>query len=100
MIHSELRDAGIPGLWMGSHDKKAAYDPRKPEVALLPVPSSKGLEFRSVIILGVGQHVRQNQTEADAARLLYVGMTRAKEKLLLTSSNSDLFTERLMALAA
>lgn len=34
------------------------------------------------------------------ARLLYVGMTRAREKLLLTSSANNAFTERLMALAA
>lgn len=100
MMFDALRDAGIPGLWTGSPDKKLAYDPRKPEVAILPVPSSKGLEFRSVIILGVGQARRQNQTETEVARLLYVGMTRAKEKLLLTSSESNLFTERLMALAA
>ena len=100
MMLDALHDAGIPGLWMGSHDKKAAYNPRKPEVAILPVPSSKGLEFHSVIILGIGQAGRQNQTETDAARLLYVGMTRAKEKLLLTSSESNPFTERLTALAA
>lgn len=100
MMFDALCDAGIPGLWMGSHDKKIAYDPRKPEVAILPVPSSKGLEFHSVIILGVGQAGRQTQTEIDAARLLYVGMTRAKEKLLLTSSESNQFTERLTALAA
>lgn len=100
MMCDALRDAGIPGLWMGRHDTKVAYDPRKPEVAILPVPSSKGLEFHSVIILGVGQAGRQNQTKTDAARLLYVAMTRAKEKLLLTSSESNPFTERLTALAA
>lgn len=100
MMLEALRAAGISGLWMGSHDKKVAYDPRKPEVAILSLPSSKGLEFHSVIILGVGQARRKNQTETDAARLLYVGMTRAKEKLLLTSSESNQFTERLMALAA
>ncbi|MFZ4774822.1 MAG: 3'-5' exonuclease [Terrimicrobiaceae bacterium] len=100
MMLESLREAGVAGLWMGSHDKKAAYDPRKPEVAILPVPSSKGLEFQAVIILGVGQAGRKNQTETEAARLLYVGMTRAKEKLLLTSSETNPFTERLMALAA
>jgi len=100
MMCDALHDAGIPSLWMSSHDKKIAYDPRKPEVAILPVPSSKGLEFHSVIILGVGQAGRKNQTDTDAARLLYVGMTRAKEKLLLTSSDSNPFTERLTALAA
>ncbi len=100
MMFDALCDAGIRSLWMGNHDKKISYDPRKPEVAILPVPSSKGLEFRSVIILGAGCAGRQKQTEADAARLLYVGMTRAKEKLLLTASESNLFTERLSALAA
>ncbi|MFZ4597862.1 MAG: 3'-5' exonuclease [Terrimicrobiaceae bacterium] len=100
MMCDALRDAGIPGLWMSSHNDKATYNPRKPEVAILPVPSSKGLEFHSVIILGVAHAGHQNQTETDAARLLYVGMTRAKEKLLLTSSASNPFTERLTALAA
>jgi hypothetical protein len=100
MMSDRLRDEGIRSLWMGNHDKKAAYDPRKPEVAILPAPSSKGLEFHAVIILGVGHVERHNQSEAAAARLLYVGMTRAKEKLILTSSAQNRYTDRLTALAA
>lgn len=38
--------------------------------------------------------------EQDFLLLLYVGMTRAKEQLLLTSSEPNPFTERLTALAA
>jgi superfamily I DNA/RNA helicase len=33
---------------------KRAYDPRKPLVNILSVQSSKGLEFRSVIFIGLG----------------------------------------------
>lgn len=100
LLFNALRDEGIRSLWMDTHDAKLAYNPRKPEVAILTVQSSKGLEFHSVIILGVGHAGRKNQTETDAARLLYVGMTRARERLLLTSSEQNALTERLMALAA
>lgn len=100
LLSSALRHAGIRSLWMDTHDAKLAYNPRKPEVAILTVQSSKGLEFHSVIILGVGHAGRLNQTDTDAARLLYVGMTRARERLLLTSFEQNALTERLMALAA
>jgi hypothetical protein len=100
MMHDHLKQAGLPSLWMGTHETKANYDPLKAEIPIIPVPSSKGLEFEAVIILGVGQPNRRDQAESDAARLLYVGMTRAKEKLLLTSSTPGPFTERLIALAA
>jgi superfamily I DNA/RNA helicase len=33
---------------------------------------------------------------AEEVRLLYVGMTRAREKLLVTSSKVNFYTERLL----
>jgi superfamily I DNA/RNA helicase len=55
-------------------------------VRILTIHKSKGLEFDSVIILGV-----ENQTfwgEADAERCaFFVGVSRAKRRLVLTSSN-------------
>ena len=33
---------------------------------------------------------------AEEVRLLYVGMTRAREKLLVTSSKANFYTERLL----
>jgi ATP-dependent exoDNAse (exonuclease V) beta subunit len=35
---------------------------------------------------------------ADQVRLMYVGMTRARSRLLITSSESTPFTERLVEL--
>ncbi len=36
----------------------------------------------------------------DQVRLLYVGMTRAKSQLLITSSGATVFTQRLVELVA
>jgi hypothetical protein len=100
LMTKALETQGTPALWTANRLSKATYDPRTPKVTILPAPSSKGLEFHTVIILGVGHAARHDQTDSEAARLLYVGMTRAREKLLLTSSAENAFTERLMALAA
>jgi len=62
------------------------------------VQSSKGLEFRSVIFIGLGQIESSETQAAQNMKLLYVGMTRAKERLLLTASARNKFTERLEAM--
>jgi superfamily I DNA/RNA helicase len=59
------------------------------------VQSSKGLEFRSVILIGLGQINETEEQTAQNMKLLYVGMTRAKEHLLITASGKNDFTERL-----
>ncbi len=60
--------------------------------------SSKGLEFRSVIFIGLG-HIETSETQAaQNMKLLYVSMTRAKERLLVTASGKNEFTERLSAM--
>jgi UvrD-like helicase family protein len=66
-------------------------DPHR--INLLTLHSTKGLEFSRVYIVGVedqqlpGWKAIQNDLEAEiqeARRLLYVGMTRAKDRLVLT----------------
>lgn len=68
-------------------------DPNESRVNLLTLHSTKGLEFSRVYIVGAedselpGAHpVRGSTTEEveEARRLLYVGMTRAKDRLVLT----------------
>jgi DNA helicase-2/ATP-dependent DNA helicase PcrA len=56
-------------------------------VNLLTLHSTKGLEFSRVYILGVEDAQLLGKTKAEleeARRLLYVGMTRTKERLVLT----------------
>jgi superfamily I DNA/RNA helicase len=54
-IAHQLEALGIPHLLMANRSGKRAYDPRKPQVNILSVQSSKGFEFRSVIFIGPGQ---------------------------------------------
>jgi hypothetical protein len=98
-IAHQLQALGIPHLFMATRSGKRAYDPRKPQVNILSVQSSKGLEFRTVILIGLGQ-IDDSETEATQnLKLLYVGMTRAKERLLITASGRNEYTERLEAIA-
>jgi hypothetical protein len=93
-IAHQLQTHGIPHLLLADRTSKRAYDPRKNQVTILTVHSSKGLEFRSVIFIGLGQIDSESEV-ADNLKLLYVGMTRAKERLLITATGRNEFTERL-----
>ncbi len=60
-------------------------------VSLMTLHSAKGLEFRTVAVAGLEDGILPHFNSGDSQdeieeerRLLYVGMTRAKEKLLLT----------------
>ncbi len=73
--------------------KAEGTDPEPHRVNLLTLHSTKGLEFRSVYIVGVedeqlpGWIARDEDPEhatQEARRLLYVGMTRAIDRLVLT----------------
>ncbi len=94
-IAHHLKSLGIPHLHLASRTTKQTYDPREPRVTILSVQSSKGLEFRSVILIGLGQIRTSEKQAAPNMKLLYVGMTRAKERLLITASGTNEFTKKL-----
>ena len=56
--------------------------------------ASKGLEFPIVAISGLGHMPYRAEQEADDARLLYVAMTRATDRLVLTASKRSVFVEK------
>jgi superfamily I DNA/RNA helicase len=64
---------------------------------LVTMHSSKGLEFPVVLIPGLGYLPAGHQPEEDEARLLYVGMTRAIQQLVLTGHCSSRFVQRIEA---
>ena len=71
------------------------YEPDQDTVILMTVHSAKGLEFRNVFLVGMEQGVfpgnRSLSTPQDLEeerRLAYVALTRAKEKLTLTTAAS------------
>ncbi len=68
-----------------------AWDPRADRISLLTLHASKGLEFRTVFVVGCEDGLlplrfsRDEQGDVnEERRLLFVGMTRARERLYLT----------------
>ena len=71
------------------------YEPDQDTVMLMTVHSAKGLEFRNVFLVGMEQGVFPGnrslstpQNLEEERRLAYVALTRAKEKLTLTTAAS------------
>lgn len=90
-----LEKAGVPCQWLASRSEKMAYDPELDTLTLMTIHSSKGLEFERVIIIGVGQIDDEEAERQQSARLLYVGMTRARKYLVLTLSGKNEFLQRI-----
>lgn len=96
IVAGRLRGRDIPFLWMSDGKHKRAYDPNQDCVSVMTLHSSKGLEFDRVIMVGVGQIKEDDEREAQDARLLYVGMTRAQECLLVTTSADNRFSRHMI----
>lgn len=69
----------------------------KDAVRVISMKSSKGLEFPLVIIPGLGQMPASGEDETHEARLLYVAMTRATERLVLIHHEDSIFSARIRA---
>ncbi|MEA3466978.1 MAG: UvrD-helicase domain-containing protein, partial [Thermodesulfobacteriota bacterium] len=80
--------------YLQDNSKATLYDERAEKVTLMSVHASKGLEFPVVIIMGLEDGIFPSGRASDTLgmeeerRLFYVGMTRAKEQLILSRSVS------------
>lgn len=88
-LYEQLKQKNLPCL------QQIDYRPNDECVALLTRHSSKGLEFSHVICMGIGTLKDTKEYVAKESRLLYVGMTRAKEQLCITAHQSNQYTQRL-----
>src|SRR5262249_2310806 len=83
------------------------WDPRADRVSLLTLHAAKGLEFPVVFIVGLEDGIlplRFGEPDDDALaeerRLFYVGMTRAKDRLILSRARKRNWRGRVREFAA
>ncbi|HYT86196.1 MAG TPA: 3'-5' exonuclease [Burkholderiales bacterium] len=83
------------------------YDPRADRVSLLTLHAAKGLEFPVVFIVGLEDGILplhwsepDDAALAEERRLFYVGMTRAKDRLILSRARQRLWRGRMRQLEA
>ena len=94
-LQRALNNADIPCVWLRSTADKKRYNASAERVTLLTRESSKGLEFDTVVLAGLGGLKDDEEHLERQVRLLYVGMTRARQKLLLTGTGDNWFVKRL-----
>ena len=93
-LHEALQRAGIPSRLAEGNGKSSLFVVED-TVKLVTMHSSKGLEFPLVIIPGLGSLPKPGKDEAEEARLLYVAMTRATERLVLIHHEDSVFSQRI-----
>ena len=89
-----LENQAIPIEWLATGSDRRSFSMQEDSVKIMTMHSSKGLEFQTVAVIGIGFLPLLNQEVAEAARVLYVAMTRCTEELLLTSHQpNELFSQ-------
>jgi len=96
-VKDALDRANIPVDWLKDSISKQ-FNPRLDSVRLMTVQSSKGLQYRIVIVAGAG--FLPYKSEDDDAKVMYVALTRATHELIVTTSKTSTFSQRLKALCA
>lgn len=71
------------------------FDWSKPSVKLITLHSAKGLEFPWVFIAGLDSMPWKDEPLEEEVRLLYVGMTRSTQELVLTASGMSPIVQRV-----
>jgi superfamily I DNA/RNA helicase len=70
---------------------------QRPSVKLLTMHGAKGLEFPHVFVAALQALSMKGEPLEDAARLLYVAMTRATNELVLAAHGPSPIVERVRA---
>ena len=94
-VKDALDRANIPVDWLKDSISKQ-FNPRLDSVRLMTAHSSKGLQYRVVIVAGAG--FLPYKSEHDDAKVMYVALTRATHELIVTTSKTSTFSQRLKAL--
>lgn len=85
----------IPYQMIVTGNDKKHWSPQNDLLCVLPLPSSKGLEFHSVAIMDAAKG-REEEDLSDDIKRLYVGFTRARQNLLVTMHGSGELHDHLL----
>lgn len=105
LLVEALELSGLPFQKHGHRpaEGEEAWDPRAERILLLTIHAAKGLEFPVVFIVGCEDGVIPlrfgdvDQTQLDEERrLFFVGVTRAREQLILSYAQKRLWRGKLM----
>ena len=94
----DLLSAFLDRLHIGSEPQDSAGVHRDDAVQLMTLHAAKGLEFEAVLVVGLEEGLLPHrrslgsvESVEEERRLLYVGMTRARDHLYLTYAGARLF---------
>jgi len=90
-----LKQKNIPFTFLKDREAKENYCSADNILPLMTIYSSKGLEFSRVIILGASKFSKNINLD-EAIRILYVGLTRAREYLLVTFHEKNELSQLLL----
>lgn len=96
-LEQVLKNKGLAVASTASSRGKVALYENDEAIKLVSMHSSKGLEFGCVIIPCLGEMPRPKEDVQDEAKLLYVAMTRAMDKLIMTYREHSVFSRRIQA---
>jgi superfamily I DNA/RNA helicase len=84
-LERELVHRDIPAFWLArDYTTRSTYDISNPQVIICTIHSAKGLDFDTVILVGVDTlGVGTDLSDVAAASLLFTGITRARERLII-----------------
>lgn len=95
-----LTDQDVPHTVV-TREAAAEYDPTLPGVKVMTVHAAKGHEFPVVFLFGLEALPDPDASDVVAVlrgRVGFVGMTRAKDQLLMTYSKDNVYLKRLKGL--
>jgi superfamily I DNA and RNA helicase len=96
MVEAALEKQGILSQWMSeSYQSKKAYDITTDRVTISTIHSAKGLDYSVVFLLGLDYLTPKGWTDEQIASLVYVGITRARYRLIIPHINKTPLIERL-----
>lgn len=94
-LEPRLTARNIPYQIIVSSDDKKNWSPENDLLCVMPLPSSKGLEFQSVAIMDAAAG-RDDTDLSDDIKRLYVGFTRARQNLLVTLHGSGVLHDHII----